>query len=57
MAHCPECDAIIDTEDDEIEEGDKLDCNECGVELEVVGTNPLELKAVLEEDDEEEEEW
>ena len=57
MAHCPECDAIIDMEDDEIEEGDKVDCTECGAELEVVGTNPLELKAVLEEENEEEEEW
>jgi len=57
MAHCPECDAIIDMEDDEVEEGDKLDCTECGAELEVVGTNPLELRVVLEEDEEEEEEW
>ncbi|HUI43475.1 MAG TPA: lysine biosynthesis protein LysW [Terriglobia bacterium] len=57
MAHCPECDAIIDMADDEVEEGDKLDCNECGAELEVVGTNPLELRAAAEEDEDEEEEW
>lgn len=57
MAHCPECEAIIDMEDDEMEEGEKLDCHECGAELEVVGTNPLELRAVLDEEEEEEEEW
>ena len=57
MAHCPECEAVIDMEDDEVEEGVKLDCQECGAELEVVSTNPLELKAVLEEEEDEEEEW
>jgi alpha-aminoadipate/glutamate carrier protein LysW len=57
MAHCPECEAVIDMEDDEVEEGMKLDCHECGAELEVVSTNPLELKVVLEEEEDEEEEW
>lgn len=55
MALCPECDATIDIEDDEVEEGQTLDCPECGVELEVVSTNPVELNAIVEEDDEEEE--
>jgi alpha-aminoadipate/glutamate carrier protein LysW len=57
MAHCPECEAVIDMEDDEVEEGVKLDCQECGAELEVVSTNPLELRAVLDEEEDEEEEW
>lgn len=57
MALCPECDATIDMEDDEVEEGQTLDCPECGVELEVVSTNPVELNAITEEDDEEEENW
>lgn len=57
MALCPECDATIDIEDDEVEEGQTLDCPECGVELEVVSTNPVELNAIMEEDDEEEESW
>lgn len=56
MAVCPECDAAIDIEDDEVEEGQTLDCPECGAELEVVSTNPVELNAILEEEDEEEEE-
>jgi len=54
MATCPECEAIIDVEDDEIEEGRRLDCPECGAELEVVNTNPLELDLISSDDDEEE---
>jgi alpha-aminoadipate carrier protein LysW len=45
MAFCPECETVIDVGDD-IEEGQKVDCPECGAELEVVNTNPLELNIV-----------
>ena len=55
MAHCPECEAVIEV-DDEVEEGQTLDCPECGVELEVVNTNPVELDAVADKEKEEEEE-
>ena len=54
MAYCPECEATIDVEDGDLEEGQTLDCPECGAELEVVNTNPLELDVVSEEDEEEE---
>ena len=54
MPVCPECEATIDVEEDEIEEGQTLDCPECGAELEVVSINPVELNAILDEDDEEE---
>ena len=54
MAHCPECEAAIDVEDDDFEEGQTIDCPECGTELEVVNTNPLQLDLVAEEDEEEE---
>lgn len=54
MATCPECEAIIDVEDDELEEGQKLDCPECGAELEVVNTNPLELDVISTGEEEEE---
>lgn len=53
MALCPECEAAIDL-DDEVEEGQSLDCPECGAELEVVNTNPVELDAVADEEEEEE---
>jgi alpha-aminoadipate carrier protein LysW len=45
MAFCPECEAALDVEDD-VEEGQRLDCPECGAELEVVNTNPLEIEVV-----------
>lgn len=53
MITCPECDASIDVEEDELDEGDKLMCEDCGLHLIVTGTDPLEL----EYDEEEEEEF
>ena len=43
MPTCPECDATIDIEDDQLEEGRTIECPECGTELEVVSTEPVEL--------------
>lgn len=57
MAYCPECEATIDVEDGDLEEGQTLDCPECGAELEVVNTNPLELDVVSDEDEDEEQTW
>jgi alpha-aminoadipate carrier protein LysW len=55
MAFCPECRTAIDIED-EVEEGQTVDCPECGVELQVVNTDPVELE-VLSSEEEEEEAW
>jgi len=56
MVNCPSCDAIIDVDEDELDEGDALTCEECGANLNVSGLDPLELeKAGQEEEDEEEE--
>lgn len=55
MPHCPECDAMVDIEQDEVEEGQILSCPECGVDLEIVSTNPLEVKLVEEEEEPDEE--
>lgn len=54
MAYCPECEAAIDVEEDDVEEGQTLDCPECGAELEVVNTNPLELDVISDDEDEDE---
>ena len=43
MVNCPLCDAAIDVDEDELDEGDALTCEECGANLNVEGTNPLEL--------------
>lgn len=55
MAKCPECGALLDFEEDEIEEGKQFSCPECAVDLEVVSKNPLELGVIEDEDEEEEE--
>ena len=57
MPHCPECKALVDVEQDEVDEGQILSCPECAVDLEVVSTNPLELELVEDEDEEVEEEF
>ena len=46
---CPECDNPLHVDADEVEEGDTLQCDECGVDLEIVGTDPLEIAPVDEE--------
>jgi alpha-aminoadipate carrier protein LysW len=56
MPLCPECESALDIEEDEVDEGDVIVCDECGSEYEVVTTDPLELVKVDEgyEDDDEE---
>ena len=56
MAQCPECEALMDLEPDELDEGEIISCPECGAELEVVNTNPIELDLAEDEDLEEDEE-
>jgi alpha-aminoadipate carrier protein LysW len=56
MANCPECEALLDVDDDEVEEGDVISCAECGLELEVVTVNPIEVERVEEEEEEEQDE-
>jgi alpha-aminoadipate carrier protein LysW len=45
---CPECDNPITVDPDEVEEGETLQCDECGTDLEVVSVDPLELAPVEE---------
>ena len=53
MPACPECDAMIDVEEDLVEEGQTIDCPECGAELEVVSTDPVELDILSRGEDDE----
>jgi len=55
MVNCPKCDTVIDLDEDELDEGDTLTCEECGAELSVSSLDPLELELAEEEEDEEEE--
>jgi len=56
MVNCPNCDAVIDVDEDDLDEGDTLTCEECGADLSVTGLSPLELETQEDEDEEEEEE-
>ena len=56
MVTCPVCDADIDIEEDELDEGEVITCDECGADLRVAGIDPLELEEIEEEEEEEEEE-
>ena len=46
---CPECDNPLDIDVDDVEEGEVVQCSECGTDLEVVSSDPLELAAVDED--------
>jgi alpha-aminoadipate/glutamate carrier protein LysW len=56
MVTCPVCDGAIDVDEEDVDEGDSISCDECGADLRVVSTDPLDLKSAdeLEEEDEEE---
>ena len=57
MTHCPECETDIDVEGEDIEEGYRLECPDCGANLEVVSTNPVELNVIPSEEEDEEQAW
>ncbi len=50
MVRCPVCDTELEVDEDEMDEGDTLNCEECGTDLRVVSADPLELEP-LEEDE------
>ncbi len=52
MVTCPKCDSPIDVEEEDLDEGDVLSCDECGASLSVASVNPVELATEDEEDDE-----
>ena len=49
---CPECDASFNINSD-VEEGEIIECPECGVELEVISIDPVQLDLAPQE----EEDW
>jgi alpha-aminoadipate/glutamate carrier protein LysW len=67
MVTCPACEGTIDVDEEDVDEGDSLSCDECGATLKVISTGPLELESaeelkdedeeLLEEEEEEEEDW
>jgi len=59
MVTCPVCEGAIDVDEEDVDEGDTISCDECGADLKVVGTEPLEVESAeeLEEEDEEDEDF
>jgi alpha-aminoadipate carrier protein LysW len=55
MATCPECDAEIEVDEFEVDEGDSLSCDECGSNLKVVSLSPLEFDLASDDDEGEDE--
>ena len=57
MVNCPNCDAVMDVDEEDLDEGDALTCEECGANLSVASLEPLELESLddEEEDDDEDE--
>jgi len=51
MVSCPKCDSAIDVEEEELDEGDVLSCDECGAALTVASVNPVEIRPEDDEDD------
>jgi len=56
MVNCPNCDALLDLDEEELDEGDALTCDECGADLSVTGLDPLELETTEDEDEEDDDE-
>ncbi len=51
VATCPECNAELNL-GDKVVQGEIVQCPDCGVDLEVVAVNPLQLElAPMEEED------
>ena len=57
MVNCPLCDAVIDVDEEELDAGDSLICEECGSNLNVSGTNPLEIEPESDSEDEDDEDF
>jgi alpha-aminoadipate carrier protein LysW len=59
MVTCPVCEGTIDVDEEDVDEGDTISCDECGADLKVTSTAPLELESAeeLEEEDEDEEDF
>jgi alpha-aminoadipate carrier protein LysW len=55
MVTCPVCDGSIDVEEEEVDEGETVSCDECGASLKVLGKDPLELEAADEKEEDEDE--
>lgn len=57
MVNCPLCDAAIDVDEEDLDEGDYLSCDECGASLRISSVDPLEIESDDDDEDEDEEDF
>jgi alpha-aminoadipate carrier protein LysW len=55
MAICPECEFEIDVDEYDVDRGDTIECDNCGVTLEIIGLNPIEFEVASDDDEDEDE--
>jgi alpha-aminoadipate/glutamate carrier protein LysW len=55
VSYCPECEAVIDEEFEDV--GELITCPECGVELEVISIDPVEFDLAPIDDEDEDDEF
>jgi alpha-aminoadipate carrier protein LysW len=53
VVQCPKCAVQIDVDEDEVEEGEILNCPECEAELEVVQIHPVHINLISDDDEDE----
>ena len=51
--NCPNCDAVLDIDEEELDEGETVPCDECGGTFKVTSKDPLELESEADDDDDE----
>ena len=56
MVNCPLCNEAMDVDEEDLDEGDSLICEQCGANLSVSSVSPLELTADDDDEDYEEDE-
>jgi alpha-aminoadipate/glutamate carrier protein LysW len=57
MVNCPLCDAPMDVDEEELDEGDALVCEECGANVSVSSVSPLELTPDTDDVEDEDEDF
>jgi alpha-aminoadipate/glutamate carrier protein LysW len=57
MVTCPLCNADLDIEEDELDEGEEFTCDECGGNVRVASVGPLELEEAAEDEDEDDDDF
>jgi lysine biosynthesis protein LysW len=56
MVYCPACEADMDLDEDQLEEGGVVSCGGCGAQFEIINPHPLELERVTDDEEDEDDE-